>query len=116
MSELDDRITDLRSQMEKLERQLSVLEDQKRLENADYFLSRHEVTLDKIEMSGGGKPYFTDIWEFIDWLRDKHLKPFVEWNGVIHLTSDLLYGKFVPSGATVDDVKERMREPIQKGD
>lgn len=60
------------------------------------WIAENKVTKGDIQHSdGNGLPWFETISEFASWLRGKKsLKKWVEWNGHIYLTSEILAGKF----------------------
>mgnify|MGYP001612032416 CR=1 FL=1 len=72
------------------------------------FIEANAITKDDVELSSGdGKPYFTFVHQFVEWLRSKNkCKRFAEWNGTIYFTSDLL-SRRMPGDrpARIEDLK-----------
>lgn len=77
-------------------------------ERSKAWIAQHQVRRDQIELSNKpGMPLFSIVWQFVDVLRAKPCrKRFVEWNGMLFRTEDLIAGRWEDTYARLEDVPE----------
>jgi hypothetical protein len=107
ITEINTRIEILTSEIQCREIELRKL----RLDKGRY-LSREFIRVNGIKASdvqlssGNGVPHFGHVQKFTEWLaKTRCTKPYAEWNTLIHLTSNLLGGRFQPTPATIDHLE-----------
>lgn len=107
---MKNRIEELETRLAAIERELQpLLVLQRRIKQelntikSREFIRINGITADDVEMSEGeDKPFFGEISVFAKWLRENSTKKWAEWNTSIHLTQDLLNGKWSNTGAYTD--------------
>lgn len=105
---IDLQLAEISEQLKPLLLRKEVLEQERRELASRAFIEANAITKDDVELSSGdGKPYFTFVHQFVEWLRSKNkCKRFAEWNGTIYFTSDLL-SRRMPGDrpARIEDLK-----------
>ena len=75
-------------------KRIETLRDEERTLKSQEWIDANGVTLDDIETpDGDDKPWFGDVWTFVEWLKANSSKRFASWNETIYFQSDLKEGK-----------------------
>lgn len=96
LPEIDKELAEIADAMKPLMQRNALLEAERtRLKSLEW-IKANGVTRDRVQLSEEpGIRYFGDIGSFSYWLRaTKSTKRFCEWNGRIHLTAEIVAGRF----------------------
>lgn len=106
---LESEINRLEVHIKELQTKQGVLQERLRGAKAQDYIKEHNITADDIEMSeGDNKPYFRVVRQFIEWVKEcNSSKRYMEWNTQIHLTSDMLAGRFTSLDIRVADLLQK---------
>ena len=100
IAEIQAQIVPLASTLEKLNREKGDAESR-------LYIAVNNIRKDDVQLSSGlDVPYFGDIYTFGAWLsKTKCAKNWVEWNGRVYRTTDLMVGKMPDSPACMRDLE-----------
>lgn len=103
-AELDQvkaQLKPLLSRQETLRRQIEAMQSHE-------FIRVNGITKANTQLANSPElPHFGRVWNFADWLRGqgRSVRPWAEWNGQIHRSSDLIIGRFNPTPVRYDDLE-----------
>ena len=104
---VQNEIDSLEKEIEKLSAKLRHLKELKKINYAKAYIAFNGITLDNIEFSDKNKPWFGHIRLFVSWIKEnKSQKTYAEWNTRLYRVNDLLAGKMIETGVSVDDVEK----------
>lgn len=96
LPEIETELAEIAAKMKPLMQRNTLLEAERtRLKSLEW-IKANGVTRDQMQLSEEpGIRYFGDIGSFSYWLRaTKSTKRFCEWNGRVHLTAEIIAGRF----------------------
>lgn len=108
LAALDAEIAAVKAKMWPLQQRLHYLENQRHRLASKSWVEENRIKREDVEMSHDKqKPWFGDVWKFLDWLKENSTKRYYEWNGSIYPASDAS-GSRVPMSplASLDDLPE----------
>ncbi len=101
-------LTKATKELEHAERELGKVESELAAALSIEFVARKKITADDVVLSDAPNvPWFGHIKNFIEWLKKNPTKqrPYIEWNGHIYITADLLEGRWKETPALMEHIK-----------
>mgnify|MGYP000459929781 CR=1 FL=1 len=71
------------------------------------FIEANGITREQVEFSTGqGKPWFSNVWELAEWLKENPCRKWCEWNTGLYLASDLKEGRLIEAIGYIGQLPE----------
>lgn len=100
LQEIDDLLTPLERERAQVTREWAVCLSRE-------FIAANGITRDDVVTTNEHEIPWHHVSTFVKWLADTRCeKRWAEWNGRLHLASDLIAGRFIPTPAYLEHVPE----------